>query len=83
MSHVSALPSSAPSLDQSAVEAAQYALQAFSLADVPNVDVVDAAVSVVGAAAVARMLYIAAKHPTSLDLLQKALAVLKKIARRS
>lgn len=79
MSHVSALPSSSPSLDQSAVEAAQYALKAFSFAEIESVDVMDAAVVVVGAAAVARMVYLAAKHPSSVEWLQKVVALLKSI----
>lgn len=79
MSHVSALPSSEPTLDQSAVEAAQYALQAFSFYNVQDIDVMDAAVGVVGAAAVARLVYLAAKHPSLVDSLQRMLSLLKRV----
>jgi len=78
MSHVSALPSSQPGLDESAVEAAQYALRAFSYG-VQEIDVMDAAVCAVGAVAVARVVYFAAKHPSSLGLLQRVLTLLKRV----
>ena len=71
MSHVSALPNSPPSrLDESAAEAAQYALQAFS-GGVKDVDAMDAAVGVVGVVAVARLAYYAVQHPSVLQLLSK------------
>ena len=78
MSHVSALPVSKPSLDETAAEAAQYALQAFSYG-FHEIDVMDATVCAVSAAAVFRVLYLAAKHPSSVYLLQRALNLLKRI----
>lgn len=77
MSHVSALPVSTPSLDESAAEAAQYALQAFSYG-FREIDVMDATVCAVSAAALLRVVYLAAKHPSSFHLLQRALALLKR-----
>jgi len=79
MSHVSALPSSEPTLDQSAVEAAQYALRAFSFYSVQDIDIMDATVGVVSAAAVARLVYLAANHPSLIDSLQKMLSLLKRV----
>ena len=79
MSHVSALPSSEPKLDQSAVEVAQYALQAFSFSGVQDIDMMDAAVGVVGAAAVARLVYLTANHPSLIDTLHKMLSLLKRV----
>lgn len=79
MSHVSALPTSKPGLDETAVQAAHYALQAFSFSDVQDIDAMDAAVGVIGFVAVARIVYLAAKHPSSVGLLQRVLFFLKKV----
>ena len=78
MSHVSALPVSKPSLDEGAAEAAQYALQAFSYGS-RGIDAMDATVCAVSAAAVLRGVYLAAKHPSSVYLLQRALVLLNRI----
>lgn len=78
MSHVSALPVSKPGLDESAAEAAQYALQAFSYG-FQEIDIVDAAVGAVSAAAVLRVVYLAAKHPSSVNLLQRAVSLLRRV----
>ena len=76
---MSALPSSEPTLDQAAVEVAQYALKVFSFSNVQDIDMMDAAVGVVGAAAVARLAYLAANHPSSVGLLQRALSLLQRV----
>ena len=62
MSHVSALPEASSSgLDETAVEAAQYALKTLS-DNFFKTDAFDATVRIVGVAAMARIMYSALQH---------------------
>lgn len=84
MSHVSALPAPASSggftsnLDDSAVEAALSAIQNIP-GQIFNCDPLDATVGIVSAAAVARLLYITSGHQKAWSIVQKLLAVVRRI----
>ena len=78
MSHVSALPAPSHGFDETAVEAAQLALQAVS-DNFYNTDVMDVTVTLVGAAAVARIVYEAAKHPSTLSALTRLVHLFRKV----
>ena len=84
MSHVSALPAPTSSsgftsnLDDTAVEAALSAIQSLPIQFL-GCDPLDATVGIVGAAAVARLLYLASGHQKAWAVLQKLLSFVRRV----